>query len=117
MSVSNINMKKAILITGSSGFIGSSLVTELLKTEESINLIGKDNMNDYYDVSIKEYRLRKIEQLASEKPNCKWTFIKGNIADKTLIDRVFEEYKPNIVVNLAAQEGVRYSIDNSEVHI
>lgn len=118
MFVSNISMNnKSILITGSSGFIGSNLVIELMKTEDSINLIGIDNMNDYYDVSIKEYRLKKIEQLASEKTNCKWTFIKGNIADKALIDRIFEEYKPNVVVNLAAQAGVRYSIDHPEVYI
>lgn len=108
---------KTILVTGSAGFIGSNLVLELLRTIESVNIIGIDNMNDYYDVSIKEYRLGEIEKEASKHPDSKWTFVKGNIADKGLIDSLFNEYKPKIVVNLAAQAGVRYSITNPDVYI
>lgn len=108
---------KTILITGSAGFIGSNLVKELLKTNEKINIIGFDSVNDYYDVSIKEYRLREIEKLAESKPDCKYTFIKGNLADKALIEKIFAEYKPDIVVNLAAQAGVRYSITNPDAYI
>ncbi len=108
---------KTILITGSAGFIGSNLVKELLKTNEKINIIGFDSVNDYYDVSIKEYRLKEIEKLAESKPDCKYTFIKGNLADKVLIEKIFTEYKPDIVVNLAAQAGVRYSITNPDAYI
>ena len=110
-------MSKTILITGSAGFIGSNLVKELLKTNKEINLIGFDSVNDYYDVSIKEYRLAEIEKLAASKPNCKYTFIKGNLADKALIEKIFTENKINIVVNLAAQAGVRYSITNPDAYI
>ncbi|WP_456112489.1 NAD-dependent epimerase/dehydratase family protein [Ruminococcus sp.] len=110
-------MSKTILITGSAGFIGSNLVKELLKTNEEISIIGFDSVNDYYDVSIKEYRLAKIEKLAASKPNCKYTFIKGNLADKALIEKIFTENKINIVVNLAAQAGVRYSITNPDAYI
>ena len=108
---------KTILVTGSSGFIGSNLVMELLKTRPCVNIIGIDNMNDYYDVSIKEWRLEQIEKVAGEHRNSDWKFIKGNIADKELIDRVFSEYKPAVVVNLAAQAGVRYSITNPDAYI
>ena len=108
---------KTILITGSAGFIGSNLVKELLKTNEKININGFDSVNDYYDVSIKEYRLKEIEKLAESKPDCKYTFIKGNLADKVLIEKIFTEYKPDIVVNLAAQAGVRYSITNPDAYI
>lgn len=108
---------KTILITGSAGFIGSNLVKELLKTNEKINIIGFDSVNDYYDVSIKEYRLKEIEKLAESKPDCKYTFIKSNLADKVLIEKIFTEYKPDIVVNLAAQAGVRYSITNPDAYI
>ena len=108
---------KTILITGSAGFIGSNLVKELLKTNEKINIIGFDSVNDYYDVSIKEYRLKEIEKLAESKPDCKYTFIKGNLADKVLIEKIFTEYKPDIVVNLAAKAGVRYSITNPDAYI
>ena len=110
-------MSKTILITGSAGFIGSNLVKELLKTNKEINLIGFDSVNDYYDVSIKEYRLAEIEKLAASKPNCKYTFIKGNLADKALIEKIFTENKIDIVVNLAAQAGVRYSITNPDAYI
>ncbi len=108
---------KTILVTGSAGFIGLNLILELLRTKSPINIIGIDNMNDYYDVSIKEYRLAEIEKEAEKHPDSSWTFIKGDIADKALIDKIFEEYKPQIVVNLAAQAGVRYSITNPDTYI
>ena len=108
---------KTILITGAAGFIGSNLVMELLRTQSPVHIIGIDNMNDYYDVSIKEYRLAEIEKLIADYPDSTWTFIKGSIADKTLIDRIFTQYKPSVVVNLAAQAGVRYSITNPDVYI
>lgn len=113
----NIVNNKTILVTGSAGFIGSNLVKELLKTNEEISIIGFDSVNDYYDVSIKEYRLVEIEKLAASKPNCKYTFIKGNLADKMLIEKIFTENKIDIVVNLAAQAGVRYSITNPDAYI
>lgn len=108
---------KTILVTGSAGFIGSNLVKELLKTNEEISIIGFDSVNDYYDVSIKDYRLAEIEKLAGSKPKCKYTFIKGNLADKALIEKIFKENKTDIVVNLAAQAGVRYSITNPDAYI
>lgn len=108
---------KVVLITGVAGFIGSNLVHKLLCMKDSVNIIGIDNMNDYYDVSIKEWRLKEIETVVSEHPGSSWKFIKGNIADKELINQIFEEYKPAVVVNLAAQAGVRYSITNPDVYI
>ncbi len=118
MLAQNVNLNgKTVLVTGAAGFIGSNLVTELMKTVESIKIVGIDNMNDYYDVSIKEYRLREIEKLAAEKSKCEWTFIKGNIADRALIDECFAKYGFDVVVNLAAQAGVRYSITNPDVYI
>lgn len=108
---------KAILVTGAIGFIGTNLVMELFRQVNPVYIIGIDNMNDYYDVSIKEYRLKQIEKLAEEHPKSTWKFIKGSIADKALIDLVFEEYKPSVVVNLAAQAGVRYSITNPDAYI
>lgn len=108
---------KTILITGSAGFIGSNLVLELLRTSEKINIIGFDSVNDYYDVSIKEYRLAEIDKLAETVNNCTYKFIKGNLADKALIERIFTENKIDIVVNLAAQAGVRYSITNPDAYI
>ena len=108
---------KVILVTGAAGFIGSNLVMELLKEVHPVHIIGIDNMNDYYDVSIKEYRLRQIESLAAEHPDSSWKFVKGSIADKELVDSLFEEYNPAVVVNLAAQAGVRYSITNPDVYI
>ena len=114
--MNNLKNKK-ILVTGSAGFIGSNLVKELLKTNEEINIIGFDSVNDYYDVSIKEYRLAEIEKFAESKPKCKYTFIKGNLADKALKEKIFTENKIDTVVNLAAQAGVRYSITNPDAYI
>ncbi len=108
---------KTILVTGCAGFIGSNLVTELLNSQKGITIIGIDNMNDYYDVSIKEWRLARIDELIKTKTDCTWKFIKGSIADKNIIDNIFDEYKPSVVVNLAAQAGVRYSIENPDVYI
>jgi len=108
---------KTILVTGAAGFIGANLVMELLNTTEAIHVVGLDNMNDYYDVSIKNYRLQKIEALAAEKPASSWTFLKGDISDKALIEDIFSRYNFSVVVNLAAQAGVRYSITNPDVYI
>ncbi len=113
-----INLQnKTVLVTGSAGFIGSYLVLELLNTQSPITVVGIDNMNDYYDVSIKEWRLTKIEKCAAKHPENKYTFVKGDISDKSVIDSLFAEYKPSVVVNLAAQAGVRYSITNPDVYI
>lgn len=118
MLTKNVDLNnKTILVTGAAGFIGSNLVNELLKTEEPAKIVGIDNMNDYYDVSIKEYRLKETEKLASKKGAGIWEFIKGNIGDKALIEEVFSKYRPEVVINLAAQAGVRYSITNPDVYI
>ena len=118
MYTSNVTLtNKSILITGAAGFIGSNLVIELLRTVPSVKIIGLDNMNDYYDVSIKEYRLSEIETVARAAENSEWIFVKGNIADKETVENLFTEYKFDIVVNLAAQAGVRYSITNPDVYI
>ncbi len=105
-----------VLITGSSGFIGANLVMELLKTMENIHIIGMDNMNDYYDVELKEYRLKQIIRLADQVSG-DFIFVKGNIADKETVNTLFQKYRPEIVVNLAAQAGVRYSIENPDAYI
>ena len=106
---------KAILVTGSAGFIGSNLVKRLFKDVKGATIVGIDNMNDYYDVSLKEYRLKELEAAKPEGVN--YQFIKGDIADKATIDGIFEQYKPAVVVNLAAQAGVRYSITNPDAYI
>ena len=107
---------KTILVTGSPGFIGANLVLRLLRELTSGTVISLDNMNDYYDPALKEYRLSLIEKAAETSP-VRHVFIKGNIADKALIDKVFAEHQPSVVVNLAAQAGVRYSIDHPDVYI
>ena len=107
---------KTILVTGSPGFIGANLVLRLLKEMKSGTVISLDNMNDYYDPALKEYRLGLIEEAAKASP-VKHVFIKGSIADKCLINQIFADYRPAVVVNLAAQAGVRYSIDHPDVYI
>lgn len=106
-----------VLVTGAGGFIGSNLVLRLLRSEPQVDIVGIDNMNDYYDVSLKEYRLQIIEKCAVRHPDTTWQFIRGNIADKALINKVFSDFCPEIVVNLAAQAGVRYSIINPDAYI
>ena len=106
-----------ILITGAAGFIGANLVERLLTTESSVEVVGLDSVNDYYDVTLKEFRLNRLTQIAAAHPENKWTFVKGNLADKALIDRLFAEYAFDVVVNLAAQAGVRYSITNPDAYI
>ncbi len=108
---------KTILITGAAGFIGANLVLNLFENTDSIHLVGIDNLNDYYDVSIKNYRLSLIEEEAEKQRKSSWTFIHGNIADKALVREVFEKYRPSIVVNMAAQAGVRYSISHPDAYI
>ena len=108
---------KNILVTGAAGFIGSNLVKRLFKDLTDATIVGIDNMNDYYDVSLKEYRLKELETLHSCNPCNSWSFIKGSIADRELVNKLFAEYKFDIVVNLAAQAGVRYSIENPDVYI
>ena len=109
----NVDLKgKTVLVTGAAGFIGSNLVKRLFHTVEEIKVIGLDSITDYYDIKIKYERLNEISAL-----NRDWLFIKGNLADKELIDQIFEEHKPAVVVNLAAQAGVRYSITNPGSYI
>lgn len=132
----NIHLKgKTIFVTGAAGFIGANLVLRLLELKEEITIIGMDNMNDYYDVKLKEWRLEQIQKMAdrcntanirdttdaqntAELPKTSpWKFIRGDIADKNTVDDVFKQYQPDIVVNLAAQAGVRYSITNPDAYI
>lgn len=103
---------KTVLVTGAAGFIGAGLVKALIKNEKNVKIIGIDNMNGYYDVSLKEYRLKEIESL-----NGNFTFIKGDISNKDTVNELFKTYKPSVAVNLAAQAGVRYSIENPDVYI
>ena len=106
-----------VLITGAAGFVGANLVLRIIGESPQSHIIGLDNMNDYYDVSLKEYRLREIEKAVEEKGSVQWTFMQGDLADKELVDGIFEKYHPDIVVNLAAQAGVRYSIENPDAYI
>jgi len=108
---------KNILVTGSAGFIGANLVLRLLESQEPLTIIGLDNLNNYYDPNLKDYRLGVIAEKANTHPEHKYTFIKGSIADKVLIDKLFADYHFDIVVNLAAQAGVRYCIENPDVYI
>lgn len=108
---------KTVFVTGSAGFICSNLVLELLRTQSPINIVGLDNMNHYYDVSIKEWRLSEIEKCAAEHPESTYQFYKGDLADKAMIDQIFAKHKPAVVVNLGAQAGVRYSITNPDAYI
>ena len=118
MLIPNVELQnKTILVTGAAGFIGSNLVMELLRTVESIKIVGLDNVNDYYDVAIKEYRLNEIDKLAARNNESEWKFVKGNIADKELLEQMFEEHRFEVVVNLAAQAGVRYSITNPDAYV
>lgn len=106
-----------ILVTGAAGFIGANLVERLLKTEQGALVVGLDSVNDYYDVSIKHYRLDRLSAVAQQCEANRWIFVKGNIADKSLVDSLFAEYEFDLVVNLAAQAGVRYSISNPDAYI
>ena len=116
-SVNRIELSnKTILVTGAAGFIGANLVKRLLSDFENVKVIGIDNMNDYYDVALKEFRLKEIKDLVGSTPNS-FEFIKDTIADKNVINSIFEKYSPSVVVNLAAQAGVRYSITNPDVYI
>ena len=118
MRTPNINLNgTTILVTGAAGFIGANLVMELLRTLDRVHVVGLDSVNDYYDVSMKEYRLAQIQALAEIRPGITWNFIRGNLADRDLIEACFEQYRFDVVVNLAAQAGVRYSITNPEVYI
>ena len=108
---------KTVFVTGAAGFIGSNLVLKLLDTVSPVTIVGIDNLNDYYDVSIKNWRLDQIQASAAKHPGSAWTFVKGDIADRAAVDRVFAQWKPDVVVNLAAQAGVRYSITNPDAYI
>ena len=102
---------KSVFITGVAGFIGSNLAKRLLSTVEGVKVVGLDNMNNYYDVRLKEARLKELERFEN------FSFVKGNLADKAVIESIFEQYKPEIVVNLGAQAGVRYSITNPDAYV
>ncbi len=114
---SNLDLThKTILVTGAAGFIGANLVMELMRTLEGACIVGLDNLNDYYDVSLKEYRLKEIED-QEQGSGCTWKFVKGDLADREMIHSLFSEYGFDVVVNLAAQAGVRYSITNPDAYI
>lgn len=118
MLAPNINLNhKTVLVTGIAGFIGSNLAKQLLKQFENVRIVGVDNMNPYYDVSIKEFRLNEIKKIVEDKKESEMIFINGNIADREVITDIFEQYNISVVVNLAAQAGVRYSITNPDAYI
>lgn len=106
-----------ILITGSAGFIGANLALRILNTIPGVTLVGIDNLNDYYEPQLKEYRLNLISLETAKHPESNYTFVHGSIADKATVDKIFTTFKPSIVINLAAQAGVRYSIDHPDVYI
>lgn len=106
-----------VLVTGAAGFIGSNLILKLVADEPQVEIVGVDSMNDYYDIGLKEYRLGEIRRAVGAKEGVQWRFVRGNIADRGLVDGLFEEFRPQIVVNLAAQAGVRYSITNPDAYI
>lgn len=108
---------KTIFVTGSAGFIGANLVLRLLESQEPVRIVGLDNLNHYYDPSLKDYRLGVLAEKAKAHPEHTYSFVKGSLADKALIDGLFEQYHFGIVVNLAAQAGVRYSIENPDAYI
>lgn len=110
-------MSKTILLTGFSGFIGAALAKRLLCSPEPVHIIGIDNMNGYYDVKLKEYRLRRLTEAAKAHSDSSFTFIKTDISDKTEMFNIFGQYRPDIAINLAAQAGVRYSIENPDAYI
>lgn len=116
--MTNIDLKnKTIFVTGSAGFVGAFLVMNLLKNYSPINIVGIDNMNDYYDTSLKEWRLKEIEKLVSDNTDSTYTFYEEDISDKAVVDKIFKKHQPDVVVNLAAQAGVRYSITNPDAYI
>ena len=108
---------KTVLVTGGIGFVGANLILKLLETVEPVHIVSVDNRSDYYDVSIKDWRLEQIQKAAEQHPDSSFEFVLGDIADKALIDDLFARYKPQVVVNLAAQAGVRYSITNPDAYI
>lgn len=113
-----VSMKqKCILVTGAAGFIGANLCLLLLRQMDHVHIVGIDNMNPYYDVSIKEWRLEQIQKCVAQTDDNEWDFVQGSIADSKLIQEVFEKYRPNMVINLAAQAGVRYSITNPDAYV
>jgi nucleoside-diphosphate-sugar epimerase len=114
----NVNLEgQTILVTGAAGFIGAKLVAKLLAEVPECKVVGLDNVNDYYDISLKEWRLRELDRLAGQDGAGRWEFVRGSIADQMLVNHLFEEHRPQVVVNLAAQAGVRYSITHPEAYI
>ncbi len=118
MRIPNIDLKdKTIFVTGAAGFIGANLILALLRSGTPMHIVGIDNLNDYYDVSLKEYRLAQIEKAAAKHPESQWEFVKGDIADSAMVEQLFQKHRFDVVVNLAAQAGVRYSIECPDVYI